>query len=85
MYPALGNEWTLLYNLTSIIWDPPRELDSSCSSAVLQGLEYEIGELNLANAPIPGDFYYWGGSMNAIARLAVIACVRDLSLPYDRI
>jgi endo-1,3(4)-beta-glucanase len=73
MYPVLGNEWQLLYNLSPIIWDPPRSLDSTCLSAVIQGLEYEVGQLNPANAPVPGDFYYWGGALNAVARLAVIA------------
>ena len=73
MYPVLGSQWELLYTLTSISWDPPRGLDSSCSSSVLQGLEYEIGQLDPANAPVPGDFYYWGGTLNAVARLALIA------------
>lgn len=73
MYSAVGNEWILLYNLTSILWDPPRALDSSCLSSVIQGLEYEVGQLDIANAPVPGDFYYWGGTLNAVARLAVIA------------
>ncbi|KAN0121685.1 glycoside hydrolase family 81 protein [Hyaloscypha variabilis] len=73
MYPVLGNEWQLLYTLSSIIWDPPRSLDSTCQPAVIQGLEYEVGQLDPADAPIPGDFYYWGGALNAVARLAVIA------------
>lgn len=73
MYPVLGNEWKLLYNLSNIIWNPPRPLDASCESAVIQGLEYEVGLLDPANAPIPGDFYYWGGALNAVARLAVIS------------
>jgi endo-1,3(4)-beta-glucanase len=73
MYPILGNEWQLLYSLSQIIWDPPRSLDSTCEAAVIQGLEYEIGQLVLADAPVPGDFYYWGGALNAAARLAVIA------------
>jgi endo-1,3(4)-beta-glucanase len=81
MYPVLGNEWQLLYTLSSIIWDPPRSLDSTCQPAVIQGLEYEVGQLDPADAPIPGDFYYWGGALNAVARLAVIAY--DLSPLLD--
>lgn len=73
MYPALGNQWSMLYQLSSISWDPPRALDSSCSSAVLEGLEYEVGQLNISVAPVPGDFYYWGGTLAAQARLALIA------------
>lgn len=73
MYPTIGNQWNLLYQLSSISWNPPRALDASCNSAVIQGLEYEIGQLNPANAPIPNEFYYWGGSLAASARLALIA------------
>ncbi|KAH8893948.1 family 81 glycoside hydrolase [Thozetella sp. PMI_491] len=73
MYPALGNQWQMLYQLSSISWNPPRALDSSCSSPVLQGLEYEVAQLDPTQAPIPGDFYYWGGTLAAKARLALIA------------
>jgi endo-1,3(4)-beta-glucanase len=73
MYPAIGSKWSMLYNLTSITWDPPRDLDTSCSDAVLQGLEYEVGLLNPSQAPVPGDFYYWGGTLAAQGRLALIA------------
>ncbi|CRG91078.1 Endo-1,3(4)-beta-glucanase 1 [Talaromyces islandicus] len=73
MYPALGNQWELQYNLTSSLWDPPRALDKSCSSSVIKGLEYEVGQLNISNAPVPGDFYFWGGTLNSVARLAAIA------------
>ena len=76
MYPAIGNQWNMLYDLTSIKWDPPRALDSSCSAAVLQGLEYEVGQLVPSQAPVPGDFYYWGGTLAAQARLALIAYVK---------
>jgi endo-1,3(4)-beta-glucanase len=79
MYPALGNQWTMLYNLTSTTFSPPRALDTSCSSAVLDGLEYEVGLLDPSQAPVPGDFYYWGGTLAAQARLALIAY--DVSLP----
>ncbi|GAP93386.1 putative glycoside hydrolase family 81 protein [Rosellinia necatrix] len=73
MYPILGNQWKMTYALSSISWNPPRPLDSSCRPSVIQGLEYEIGQLNVANAPIPGDFYYWGGALAATSRLALIA------------
>ncbi|KAJ9143316.1 Glycoside hydrolase family 81 protein [Pleurostoma richardsiae] len=73
MYPALGNQWRMLHELTSISWNPPRAVDSSCSSAVLQGLEYEVAQLDPSEAPVPGDFYYWGGTLAAKARLALIA------------
>jgi endo-1,3(4)-beta-glucanase len=73
MYPALGNQWRMLYQLSLISWDAPRALDSSCSSAVLQGLEYEVGQLDVSQAPVPGDFYYWGGALAGQARLALIA------------
>ena len=63
----------MLYNLTSITWDAPRDLDTSCSDAVLQGLTYEVGLLDPTKAPVPGDFYYWGGTLAAQGRLALIA------------
>lgn len=78
MYPILGNEWQLLYNLPNIIWNAPRGVDSSCLSTLIQGLEYEVGQLVPSEAPIPGDFYYWGGALNAVARLAVIAYALSL-------
>lgn len=73
MYPALGYQWQMLYNTTDISWNPTRALDSSCESSLIQGLEYEIGLLDTSSAPIPGDFYYWGGALAAQARLALIA------------
>jgi endo-1,3(4)-beta-glucanase len=73
MYPAIGNQWLMLHQLSSISWNAPRRLDSSCSSSVLQGLEYEVRQLDAAQAPVPGDFYYWGGALAAKARLALIA------------
>jgi endo-1,3(4)-beta-glucanase len=73
MYPILGNQWRMLHQLSSISWNPPRAADSSCTSTIIQGLQYEISQLNVANAPVPGDFYYWGGTLAAQARLALIA------------
>ncbi|KAI1260716.1 glycoside hydrolase family 81 protein [Xylariaceae sp. FL1019] len=60
MYPIIGAQWNLKYTLSSITWNPPRAVDSSCESTLIQGLEYEIGQLNVSTAPVPGDFYYWG-------------------------
>lgn len=73
MYPIIGNQWELKYTLSPISWNPSRALDSSCQASVIQGLEYEIGQLDVANAPVPGDFYYWGGALAATSRLALIA------------
>ncbi|KAL1861660.1 hypothetical protein VTK73DRAFT_6991 [Phialemonium thermophilum] len=73
MYPVLGSQWRMLYQLPSYSWNPPRPLDSSCVPSVVQGLEYEIGQLDPSQAPVPGDFYYWGGTLAAKARLALIA------------
>lgn len=73
----------MLYQLSSISWNPPRALDSTCSSSVLLGLAYEVGQLDPSQAPVPGDFYYWGGTLAAKARLALIAY--DLSSSLDKI
>jgi endo-1,3(4)-beta-glucanase len=73
MYPALGKQWRMTYELSDVVWNPTRELDSSCSDAVIKGLEYEVGQLDASKAPVPNDFYYWGGTLAATARLALIA------------
>lgn len=73
MYPALGKEWRLAYELSDITWNPTRQLDDSCSDAVLNGLEYEVGQLNVSDPLVPNDFYFWGGTLAATARLALIA------------
>jgi endo-1,3(4)-beta-glucanase len=70
MYPILGNQWKMTYDLPSISWNAPRAPHSSCLSNLISGLEYEIAQLNASNPSVPGDFYYWGGAMNAQARLA---------------
>ncbi|TQV92853.1 glycoside hydrolase family 81 [Cordyceps javanica] len=75
MYLAIGNQWRIKYALSDIAWNWPRPLDRSCADAVTNGLEYEVGLLNVSGAPVPGDFYYWGGSMAAQACLALIAWV----------
>lgn len=74
MYPALGNVWTMAYSLPTITWNAPRSPDSSCTSAIVQGVQYEIGKLNASAPSIPGDFYYWGGAIAAQARLAYVLC-----------
>lgn len=70
MYPAVGNVWTMAYSLPTITWNAPRSPDSSCTSSIVQGLQYEIGLLDASKPSIPGDFYYWGGAIAAQARLA---------------
>ena len=75
MYPIIGNTWNMQYQIGGITWRPPRDVDTSCQSTLLAGLKYEVGKLNPANAPVPGDFYYWGGALAATSRLALIAYV----------
>ncbi|KAF7359182.1 Glycoside hydrolase family 81 protein [Mycena sanguinolenta] len=70
MKPVLGNVWNLAYDLPTIDWLPPRAPQASCTQQILQALEYEVGALTVA---VPGDFYYWGKEVQAIARLALIA------------
>ncbi|KAK5994100.1 Glucan endo-1,3-beta-D-glucosidase -like protein [Cladobotryum mycophilum] len=60
MYPILGNTWNQRYSLSSITWNPPRPLDSSCTPQVIKGLEYDVSQLNASQPSIPGDFYGWG-------------------------
>ncbi len=73
MYPIIGNTWTMKHQLTSITWSAPRDVDSSCKDSVLQGLKYEVSQLDPSKAPLPNDFYYWGGTLAAQSRLALIA------------
>lgn len=73
MYPAIGNQWRMKYATPNISWNPPRPLDNSCASSVNNGLAYEVGQLDPSKAPVPGDFYFWGGTLAAQARLALIA------------
>jgi endo-1,3(4)-beta-glucanase len=61
------------YELSDITWDPPRPLDASCEPSVRQGLAYEVGQLDPDDAPVPNDFYFWGGTVAAHSRLALIA------------
>ncbi|KZT36281.1 hypothetical protein SISSUDRAFT_1034970 [Sistotremastrum suecicum HHB10207 ss-3] len=73
MYPAIGNVWNLQYALPTITFNAPRAPDTSCVSTIIQGLQYDIGKLSASAPSIPGDFYYWGGSIAAQGRLALIA------------
>ncbi|CZR44134.1 uncharacterized protein FPRO_13919 [Fusarium proliferatum ET1] len=73
MYPTLGNTWRLTYKLTSITWNAPRDVDPSCKSSVVNGLKYEVSQLDASKAPAANDFYYWGGTLAAKSRLALIA------------
>lgn len=75
MYPTLGNTWRLTYKLTSITWNAPRDVDPSCKASVVNGLKYEVSQLDASKAPAPNDFYYWGGTLAAKSRLALIAYV----------
>ncbi|KAJ7090384.1 glycoside hydrolase family 81 protein [Mycena belliarum] len=70
MKPVIGNVWKLSYALPTITWLPPRDPQASCIQQIIQALEYEIAHLTVA---VPGDFYYWGKSFQATARLALIA------------
>nr|RBQ89678.1 hypothetical protein FVER53263_13657 [Fusarium verticillioides] len=73
MYPTLGNIWRLTYKLTSITWNAPRDVDPSCKESVVNGLKYEVDQLDPSKAPAPNEFYYWGGTLAAKSRLALIA------------
>ncbi|TFY78172.1 hypothetical protein EWM64_g5840 [Hericium alpestre] len=73
MYPILGNVWTQKYTLPNIDFNAPRAPDASCTSALIQGLEYEISQLVATTPDVPGDFYSWGNKIAAKARLALIA------------
>ncbi|KAG5641571.1 hypothetical protein DXG03_004697, partial [Asterophora parasitica] len=71
MYPAIGNVWNLLYDLSTITWNAPRTPDASCTASLIAGLEYEIAQLPAVTPP--GDFYFFGGHVGAVSRLALIA------------
>ncbi|KAA1468498.1 glycoside hydrolase [Dentipellis sp. KUC8613] len=73
MYPVLGNQWDLQYSLPELDFFAPRAPDSSCVPTIIQGLEYDIGQLTTSGPSIPGDFYNWGNAIAAKARLAIIA------------
>ena len=68
MYPALGNQWNMQYDLSTITWNAPRAPDSSCQTSLVAGLEYEIA--HLPEVAAPGDFYWFGGHVGMVSRLA---------------
>lgn len=68
MYPALGNVWNLRYDLSTITWNAPRAPDGSCTASLIAGLEYEISHLPAVTAP--ADFYFFGGHVAMVSRLA---------------
>ncbi|PVF98067.1 glycoside hydrolase family 81 protein [Serendipita vermifera] len=73
MLGTVGNKWSMNYALPTISWNAPRSPDSSCTSTIIQGLTYEVDQLTATPPSAPGDFYWWGGSTAAKARLALIA------------
>ncbi|KAL1734063.1 glycoside hydrolase family 81 protein [Schizophyllum commune] len=75
MYPALGNQWNMQYDLSTITWNAPRAPDSSCQTSLVAGLEYEIA--HLPEVAAPGDFYWFGGHVGMVSRLALIAEVMN--------
>jgi endo-1,3(4)-beta-glucanase len=70
MLGTVGNQWSMNYALPTITWNAPRSPDSSCTSTIIQGLQYEVDQLTATAPSAPGDFYWWGGSTAAKARLA---------------
>lgn len=68
MYPVLGKVWNLQYNLPTVTWNAPRSPDSSCLSSLIAGLEYEMAHLPAVTEP--ADFYFFGGQVAAVSRLA---------------
>jgi endo-1,3(4)-beta-glucanase len=68
MYPILGNVWKMQYSLPTITWNAPRTPDSSCNANLIAGLEYEIAHLPAVAQP--GDFYFFGGHVGMVSRLA---------------
>lgn len=73
MYPVIGNTWNMQYDLATITWDAPRDPDSSCTDSLIAGLEYEIA--NLPAVAAPGDFYWFGGHVGMVSRLAYVGLV----------
>jgi endo-1,3(4)-beta-glucanase len=63
----------MLYNTTSFYWDAPRPVDTSCMQLLIEGLEYEIGQIDPNQPSVPGNFYFWGSGLAAQARLALVA------------
>ena len=72
MIPVVGPTWTMEYKLPTHDFHPPREADPSCLPAIQRGLEYEVSALAQETAPEPGDYYFWGGTLAAKARLVYV-------------
>ena len=70
MKPVLGSTWTLQYNLPKVNFFALNNVDSSCLSELNQNLAFEISQWSVSK---PGDFYFWGGSVGRMSRLALIA------------
>ena len=70
MKPVLGNTWTLQYALPKEGFFALNSVDTSCVAELTQVLEYEISQLQKS---VPGDFYFGGGSIGRMSRLALIA------------
>ncbi|EJD49824.1 glycoside hydrolase family 81 protein [Auricularia subglabra TFB-10046 SS5] len=71
MYGNVGNVWRLPYTLSTIEFNAPRAVHSSCTSQLTRTLEFEVA--NLGDPPVPNEFYNWGGKVAAVSRLALIA------------
>ncbi|KAH7106650.1 glycosyl hydrolase family 81-domain-containing protein [Auriculariales sp. MPI-PUGE-AT-0066] len=71
MYGNVGNVWTFPYTLSTIDFNAPRAIHSSCTTALTRGVEYEIN--NIGAVPVANELYYWGGTVAAKSRLALIA------------
>lgn len=71
MYGNVGNVWRLPYTLSTIDFNAPRAVHSSCTSQLTRTLEYEVA--NLGTPPVPNEFYNWGGLVAAVSRMALIA------------
>jgi len=67
---VVGGAWTLQYPLTDISWFAPRPVDASCKNVLASALQKDIAN---SRAAVPGDFYFWGKTVQGNARLAVIA------------
>lgn len=71
LYGNVGNVWRLGYSLSTIDFNAPRGIHSSCTSQLVRGLEFEVA--GLGTPPAANEFYNWGGRVAAVSRLALIA------------
>jgi endo-1,3(4)-beta-glucanase len=70
MKGVVGDSWILKHSLPNITWHATNAPQSSCLSQLNQSLQFDVDALTVM---VPGDFYYWGGSVARAARLALIA------------